>query len=225
MNALDNPVWSTLVGHHSRFGARSGETSWFPSDIAPFVAVPSSVVVPNLDGALAGGMSESAYFVGVCPSELPRGWRYVAESQIVQMLPPPDFKHVGARSIVDLKVADWDKMHALAQLAFPLFFRRRTAALGLYLGIFSGQELAAMAGERMAFADLQEISGVCTHPAHLGHGHARALTLELLRRHRERGVRSFLHVSENNEAARGLYRSMGFSERTSLTMRRVEHAP
>jgi predicted GNAT family acetyltransferase len=48
------------------------------------------------------------------------------------------------------------------------------------------------------------------------------LTHALLRRHRERGAKSFLHVSEGNAAARRLYESMGFVMRASLPMAKVE---
>lgn len=113
-------------------------------------------------------------------------------------------------------------MRELTQIAFPAFFRERTGDLGLYLGIYEGDRLVAMAGERLALTGLQEISGVCTHPDFAGRGHARRLTRALLSRHRQRGIRSFLHVSEGNVAARRLYESMGFVVRASLPMCKVE---
>lgn len=113
-------------------------------------------------------------------------------------------------------------MRELTQIAFPDFFRERTADLGLYLGIHESPKLAAMAGERLALTGLQEISGVCTHPDFTGRGLARRLTRALLSRHRQRGVRSFLHVSEGNTGARRLYESTGFVVRASLLMCKVE---
>jgi len=116
-------------------------------------------------------------------------------------------------------------MRELTQIAFPDFFRERTRELGLYLGVYDGARLVAMAGERLALAGLQEISGVCTHPDFAGRGHARRLTRALLSRHRRRGVGSFLHVSEGNAGARRLYASMGFVVRASLLMCKVERIP
>jgi predicted GNAT family acetyltransferase len=115
-------------------------------------------------------------------------------------------------------------MLLLTQIAFPEYFRERTAELGEYLGIFDGGRLVAMAGERMALDGWQEISAVCTHPDFLGRGSARRLTLALMYRHRLRGVASFLHVSESNTRARRLYESMGFSVRASLTLGKIERA-
>jgi predicted GNAT family acetyltransferase len=113
-------------------------------------------------------------------------------------------------------------MRELTQIAFPDFFRARTRDLGLYLGVYEDRRLIAMAGEGLALPGLQEISGVCTHPDFAGRGHARRLTRALLSLHRQRGIRSFLHVSEGNAAARRLYESMGFAVRASLAMHKVE---
>ena len=115
-------------------------------------------------------------------------------------------------------------MLKLTRIAFPDFFRERTAELGLYLGIYEGEILIAMAGERLALPGLQEISGVCTHPDFAGRDHARRLTRELLRRHRRRGVASFLHVSEGNVGARKLYESMGYVVRANLPLCKVERS-
>ncbi|MGA9320158.1 MAG: hypothetical protein WBW06_03770, partial [Xanthobacteraceae bacterium] len=41
-------------------------------------------------------------------------------------------------------------------------------ALGSYIGIRSGGQLVAMAGERMKFDGFTEISAVCSHPEHRG---------------------------------------------------------
>jgi predicted GNAT family acetyltransferase len=44
--------------------------------------------------------------------------------------------------------------------------------MGAYYGIRIGNELIAMAGERLAVPGFREISAVVTHPAHTGHGYA-----------------------------------------------------
>ncbi len=42
---LDNPIWHALKGLHRRFAEVSGDTCWYPSAIAPFIAVPHAGVV------------------------------------------------------------------------------------------------------------------------------------------------------------------------------------
>ena len=220
--ALDNPVWAALSGPHAGMAGRAHHLLWYPPAVAPFVAVPAADVRPDLDAAYASGLGSQAYFVGECPGSLPETWRAVSRSYILQLFPtgpvPGDCEDAGTV----LGGADRSAMRALTQIAFPDFFRERTADLGEYLGVYADGALIAMAGERMALPGLQEISGVCTHPDFVGRGHARRLTLALRSRQHRRGVGCFLHVSEGNSAARKLYGSMGFEIRASLPMCKVE---
>ena len=215
-------MWSALSGPHRHLAVRLDDLTWYPPSIAPFVAIPTADVVPDLESARRHGLADQAYFVGVCPNALPAGWRPASRSYILQLFPTADVPATGEDAGIVLGEPDRAAMRELMQTAFPDFFRERTAELGLYLGIYEGVRLIAMAGERLALPGLQEISGVCTHPDFAGRGNARRLTRALLSRHRRRGVASFLHVSEGNAGARRLYESMGFVERASLPMCKVE---
>ncbi len=196
--------------------------TWFPASIAPFAAIPAANVLPDLESARAQGLGDQAYFVGVCPNSLPSGWQVVSHSNILQLFPTAAAPLNGRDMGTVLGAGDSAAMHALTRIAFPDFFRERTAELGLYLGVHADDRLIAMAGERMALDGWQEVSGVCTHPEYTGRGYARGLTEALLSRHERRGVRSFLHVSEGNSGARRLYDSMGFVVRASLIMAKVQ---
>lgn len=223
---LDNPVWHALGGPHRHLAHVIGETRWYPDDIAPFVSIPHPDVVPALDAAAAGGLKGPCYFVGTTPVTLPDGWEVLARSRILQLLPvSADPEPSSEDDIRLLGAADAPRMKALMQIGFPDFFRERTAELGEYLGIADGPALVGLAGERLALAGWQEISGVCTHPRYVGRGYARRLTQALMRRQRRRGVRSFLHVSEENTPARRLYASMGFVERAGLRLAKIARRP
>ena len=215
-------MWSALSGPHRSLAGRLDNLVWYPPSIAPFVAIPSADVLPDLESAHALGLADQAYFVGECPKSLPDGWRFVSSSNVLQLFPTATLTESGEDAGIVLGETDRAAMRELTQIAFPDFFRERTHELGVYLGIYDGARLVAMAGERLALPGLQEISGVCTHPDFAGRGHARRLTRALLCRHRRRGVGSFLHVSEGNAGARRLYESMGFVTRASLLMRKVE---
>jgi GNAT superfamily N-acetyltransferase len=221
MNPLDNPVWHSLNGPHRHFALSDGDARWFPRYIAPFAAVPTAYVVPKLNHAPDGGVSNPVYFLGVIPSSLPDHWQSVDHSRVLQMEPYSPGAVTAGDIATTLTAADRPAMLALARRAFPDFFRERTAELGTYVGIFSGSELVAMAGERLALPGFQEISGVCTHPDYAGRGFARRLTRVLIYRQQSRGVATFLHVSEDNIAARKLYESLGFIVRASLPMAKV----
>ncbi len=215
-------MWSALSGPHRELSEQFGDLRWYPPSIAPFAAMASLDIVPDLESAHRRGLGEQAYFVGVCPNSLSEGWRIVSRSQILQLFPGGGEPGIDEDAGTVLGSADRAAMRELTRIAFPDFFRERTAELGLYLGIYEGGRLVAMAGERLALPGLQEISGVCTHPDYGGRGLARGLTRALMTRHLRRGVGSFLHVSEGNTAARRLYESMGFAVRTSLAMCKVE---
>jgi predicted GNAT family acetyltransferase len=73
-----------------------------------------------------------------------------------------------------------------------------------------------MSGERMRVPGHTEVSAVCTHPEHTGHGYARILTTEVVQRIRSRGETPFLHVREDNVRAIELYHRLGFVRRVLL---------
>jgi predicted GNAT family acetyltransferase len=110
-----------------------------------------------------------------------------------------------------LGAADVPDMMALVKLTEPGPFAARTVELGTYIGIRSGGQLIAMAGERMCFPGFTEVSAVCTHPDHRGRGHGSALVRTLLRAIRHRGETPFLHIFSDNVRARALYQALGFS--------------
>jgi hypothetical protein len=164
--ALDNPIWHALIGPHRHLAGSLGEARWYPSAIAPFIAVATVDTLPDLNGALAREFRDPAYCAGVLPAVLPDGWHFASRTRMQQMLPADDTLPAADESDIRvLGIADRPRMLALTRTAFPDYFRERTAELGTYLGIFAGDDLVAMAGERMALDGMQEISGVCTHPA------------------------------------------------------------
>jgi ribosomal protein S18 acetylase RimI-like enzyme len=223
---FDNPMWHALNGIHRHLAEGKGHVRWYPQDIAPFFAVPTTDIVIEPAQLARAGHVPSAYFVGVLPRGLPDGWHLGPAVNVLQLL----YQSTAVPQRIDegdrlLAQSDNPSMQALAKIAFPDFFRSRTRELGTYVGHFETGQLVSMAGERLALEGFREISAVCTHPKHVGRGHAQRLTRVLLDQHRQLGLRSFLHVSEGNLRARGLYESMGFVVRATLLMRRLEQIP
>jgi predicted GNAT family acetyltransferase len=107
-------------------------------------------------------------------------------------------------------------MMELTALTKPGPFSPRTHELGTYLGIRRDGKLIAMAGERLKIPGHTEVSAVCTHPEHTGHGYARSLMTEVMRRICSRGETPFLHVRADNVCAIALYYKLGFSRRVLL---------
>lgn len=112
---------------------------------------------------------------------------------------------------------DAAEMLALATLTVPGPFFEKTHRLGDFVGVKQDGRLIAMAGERMRPAGFTEVSGVCTHPDHRGHGYASALMRVVTQRILERGEQAFLHAYAANTATIALYESLGFSVRAPVT--------
>jgi predicted GNAT family acetyltransferase len=89
--------------------------------------------------------------------------------------------------------------------------------LGGYVGCFDGEELVAMAGQRLAPPGFREISAVCTHPDVRGRGYAAGLTTLVAQRILAHGETPFLHHSAENHPARRVYEALGFEFRVEAT--------
>jgi predicted GNAT family acetyltransferase len=112
--------------------------------------------------------------------------------------------------------ADVPEMLALTKLTNPGPFGTRTHEMGDYFGIRVNGTLAAMAGERLP--GYTEVSAVCTHPDHLGHGYASALIRLLADRICSRCELPILHVLPDNTRAIQVYERLGFTKRALLRL-------
>ena len=119
---------------------------------------------------------------------------------------------------------DAPEMLALAQLTRPGPFAIRTHELGRYIGIRKAGQLVAMAGERMRMPGLTEVSAVCTHPDHRGHGYAGELVLAMVTTIQQRGDIPFLHVAAENAPAIKIYEMLGFRTRRLMQFAIVKRA-
>lgn len=210
---LDNPVWTALTTSQAHWARTSPLARRFPVEIGPLAGfeTPTHEAYESL-GALfpAGGIA------AICldePPELPPTWILHEIAPMLQMvytdckLPPP------ASDFVTLTAADAPEMLTLATLTKPGPFAIRTHELGDFIGIKRQGKLAAMAGERMRAPGYTEVSAVCTHPDHVGHGYATGLMIEIMRRILARGETPFLHVRSQNERAIELYHRLGYVDR------------
>jgi predicted GNAT family acetyltransferase len=121
---------------------------------------------------------------------------------------PPQIRPPQIQPVTD---ADVGEMLALVELARPGPFLARTIELGDYAGVFDGERLVAMAGERMRLPGFTEISAVCTHPDARGRGLGTALTHYVARAILDRGETPILHVRRDNHDAIRVYQRLGFT--------------
>jgi ribosomal protein S18 acetylase RimI-like enzyme len=224
MHPLDNPVWESLQMRHAPLARMGPGVGRYRAEVAPFVAVASAEVDVREALSALVDPDESVLFVGPCP-RLPTGWIVQPPVPIAQMISRSRIAIGPAPSLTELTTTHLDDMLALTALVYPHYFRRRTPAMGRYLGIYDGPALAAMAGERMGFDGHQEISAVCTHPAYTGRGYAQRLVAELTNAALGRGDLPFLHVSHQNVRAKALYQRLGYVERSDIDLWEVQRPP
>jgi ribosomal protein S18 acetylase RimI-like enzyme len=223
---LDNPVWSSLRSRHAQLARLRGGAGRYPADVAPFAAIDpeSANSVDDLTELVAPG--ETVLFVGPAPA-LSSAWGADGPVPIAQMVCDSPIAVEDGPEFVELTREHVPDMLALTALVYPHYFRPRTIDMGRYLGIYAGEQLIAMAGERMGMDGCQEISAVCTHPDFLGRGHARRLVANINNAALADGRLPFLHVSHENARAKALYERLGYRHRIDialLSVRRLLHS-
>jgi ribosomal protein S18 acetylase RimI-like enzyme len=220
MNPLDNIIWSALSTRQTQFARHFGEARKFMPEVAPLAGLRE----PTAEGyeSLAELVPENgvaAVFLDEDYAPQP-GWTKVAGAALLQMVWIGKGQLAGSNpssdpDIVELGVRDSAEMIELTGLTKPGPFGPRTHELGTYLGIRIEGKLVAMSGERMKIPGYTEVSAVCTHPEHTGHGYAARLMSEVMRGIRERGETPMLHVRGDNVRAIALYERLGFVTRWS----------
>lgn len=218
---LDNPIWSSLRTEHTRFAVGNSLAARYLPEIGPLsaICIPSPAGYDAL-GALAAPGEALAIFL-TSPVDPQSGWSILRSEPLDQMIldqprPPLGVQLDPPFTLRRLTSADVPAMCVLAGLTEPGPFRQRTCELGSFWGIFEGDTLLAMTGQRLHLPQFVEVSAVCTHPTARGRGLARFLVdiamQDILRRSRT----PFLHVLPGNETAIRVYHSLGFVLRRQL---------
>jgi ribosomal protein S18 acetylase RimI-like enzyme len=217
--ALDNPVFASLATRHASIAEGGALARRYPPDVSPLgaLAARTDACAEAMVALVAVGDE-----VGVAGPQLPstpRGFELIRTIEIVQMIrrdPAPldtpriAFDELGARDI--------DAMLELVALTRPGPFCRRTIELGRFVGVREGDQLIAMAGERLWIDDHREVSGVCTHPDAQGRGMARALMAEVVNRMLARRQVPFLHAETSKPEVIRFYESLGFARRLDIAV-------
>jgi ribosomal protein S18 acetylase RimI-like enzyme len=225
MHPLDNPIWQSLTTCHASIALIFNSARKFPPEISVLagLAEPTPESYDSLASLLEPGKTVNLFLQA--PPDPPLAWSIVSTGPLLQMLYDRSARAKGFSShdvrlkqsdFIRLTQADVPEMLALTKLTIPGPFGTRTNEMGEYWGIRSTEMLAAMAGERLRLPGYTEISAVCTHPDHLGHGYASALIGMLMDRICSRGELPFLHVRPQNTRAIHVYERLGFRKRTSL---------
>ena len=214
---LDNAVWNALNTGNKDLAKGNENVKYYPIDVAPFTGLRENTaanlqtlyeITPNVDEVFS---INTAGEMDIKP------WTLLRSIPCFQMVCENPIQHKSSTEpLVALSDEHIPQMLALTKLTNPGPFRQRTIDLGHYQGIFDGDRLVAMAGQRIYATPYAEISAVCTHPDYAGRGYAAQLIMNQIDRIRQAGDIPYLHVATFNHRAIKLYESMGFTTRAEL---------
>jgi ribosomal protein S18 acetylase RimI-like enzyme len=218
---LDNIVWHSLAGPHAMYSSGTNEARRYASGFSPILGF-ANAERPDFAALAPYCELGEHFYCGGWSGPASSGWQIHADTTGHQLVwdaaaPAAD----DALAAVRLGPEHAPQMLELVAVTQPGPFAARTGELGEYFGVFEGERLVAMAGERMEAGALREISGVCTHPDFQGRGYARRLVEKLIRLEVRRKQTPFLHVMHDNIHARRLYERMGFRHHQEVVLRVV----
>ena len=214
---LDNPAWQALISGNQSLAHGEGDIRYFWNDVSPFVGLRTNSV--DEFAVLHASIPFNSPMAIVSPTTIDWSaeWRVVHAVTVWQMVcerPINVVAHPG--TVVSLGASDIPEMLKLTRLTKPGPFEQNTIQFGHYEGIYQGDQLVAMAGQRMNPKPYAEVSAVCTHPDFLGRGLARLLMSRQIHRIQLAGEIPFLHVRADNARAINVYRNLGFEKRSEL---------
>jgi predicted GNAT family acetyltransferase len=216
-HSLDNPVWEALSTIDSRYNSGTETLKFFPENMSPFVAL------ENWDESdlhtLVSDLPENRSFsiMKVNQPTLPAQFQVIFSLPLFQLV-CTELKSFTNPShpIQNLESKDIPQMLELTAKTKPGPFYEKTIDFSNYLGIYSGDTLIAMAGERLHLSNYTEVSAICTHPDYLGKGYASSLTSKVSQTIIANGATPFLHVRQDNTRAIGMYKRLGFEIRSEV---------
>ena len=207
--------WFSLSETHQSFGVDYSSIKFYHPDYCPFGGFEKddSISKPIDEYSV---MVDSFFVVGEKPL-LSKELKLNKELVCLQMIVYNPIDIAINDPIIKLTDEHIDALYELVNLVQPGYFKRKTALLGNYYGIFNDDELIAVTGERMQMNDFIEVSAVVTHPNHTGKGYAKQLVVHTVNEIFKQNKTPYLHVIKDNTGAIQLYKKLGFEIRRKIS--------
>ena len=160
MGILDDIFWLALSDTQARFATGAGPARRYAPGFSPILGFEDREHpdFAALDGFSAPG---EKFYVDTWSGAAPPGWNIVVDKKMKRMVFAGDLPDEDPT----LEARPLEGKHAqqavdLAVLTNPGPFGLRTIELGEYFGVFEGERLVAMAGERLHAGPYREVNGV-----------------------------------------------------------------
>jgi ribosomal protein S18 acetylase RimI-like enzyme len=216
-HVLDRPAWNALISGNKNLSFGNEQVKYFDREVSPFAAFEetSEENFQTLHELIPEG--RVLLFISPVEMEIPAPWKVLNCIKGIQMICDVKIEQsLPSLKLIPLTEEHVPQMLALTKLTNPGPFASRTIDFGYYQGIFDGNKLVAMAGQRLHIFNYAEISAVCTHPDYLGRGYAKQLLIHQINRIKAASEIPFLHVRYDNDRAIKVYASLGFSTRREI---------
>ena len=213
---LTNAVWWSLTTEQAAVAEGAGAARRYLTDVSVFAAIEHPGATPGTTWPRWSAPAARRCSSVEPSSSLRRGGWSTTAGRGHQMTGEAIVDVPSPEAVRRLSADDLGEMMALTALTEPGPFEERTVELGNYQGVYDGDHLVAMAGERMHLPGHTEISAVCTHPDVRRRGYGAALVGVVARGIAARDELAFLHVAESNHGARHLYEALGFRHRRTV---------
>lgn len=213
---LDNPAFYALSTGNEHLSNGTDDVRYFNKEVSLFIGIRE--LMPDSFRMLYDLLPHGGPIGYVTPfeTEIPDVWKLLNKVKGKQMIYNGALKDVDTSHIVELNDGHIPQMIELTKLTNPGPFDTRTIDFGSYYGIFDGDRLTAMAGQRLNPLPYAEISAVCTHPDYTGRGYARQLVEFQINRIKKEGGIPILHVADGNDRPFELYKKIGFEVRSHM---------
>lgn len=214
-NKLDNPVWNSLSEGHQEFSVNYKHIKFYHPDYCPFGGYETTEDLSRHIDEYSK-LVNNFFIVGRKPAL--SGYMHLKQELVcLQMVILNRIELEVKEDVKALTTDDTEVLYQLVNLVQPGYFKRKTALLGSYFGIFKNEELVSVTGERMKMNDFVEVSAIVTHPDHTGRGLATQLIAHTVNNIFNQNRTPYLHVVETNTGAIKLYEKLGFRTRQKIS--------
>ncbi len=220
-HVLDNPAWNALNTGNKNLAVGNEYAKYYRQEVSLFTGLPEATSA-NFQTLYEIVPAEGFFgYISMDEIDIPAPWNIVTCMDCLQLVCDGDLikrEKISEVTLTPLTKQDVPAMLELTKLTNPGPFSIRTIELGHYQGVFDGNRLVAMAGQRLNPTPYAEISAVCTHPDYLGKGYAAQLLSAQVNRIKAAGGIPFLHVLTKNTRAISVYESLGFKIRKQVSI-------